>query len=405
MYLTGIGVDMASQPEERPIMAVPPVQGGLGLSVNRAWGTTPDTGQVNQRAITISEVAARAGVSTATVSRVLSGSGAVNEVMAVRVRQAADDLGYRPNAAARGLATGSHQTMAVVVPDLGNQYFYEIIKEINILAGREGQRLVVADSQGEPEIEMDLMNVLSAQTDGIILLSSRLSAADLKTLSARKTPIVLMNRIEFGVDLPVVAANNFTAMLELCAHLVALGHRRAVYLAGSPLTWQNRERWRAVQQASVIGLRATSVQADATIEAGYAACDEALATEATALICFNDLAAVGALTRLQELGLSVPDDISVTGFDDTDLSRYVRPALTTVRSPKSELGDHAWNLLMGTSGVRPTEPIMIEASFVARDSTGKAPMPGAWPNRRDTGATDSHHDGVDARRQESAPTP
>lgn len=347
-----------------------------GLSAVTISGVADNTGSMSDRAITISQVAERAGVSTATVSRVLSGSVAVNKEMAVRVRKAADELGYRPNAAARGLATGSQQTMAVLVPDLGNQYFYEIIKEINVLAGRDGQRLVVADSQGDPDREMDLVNALAAQTDGIILLSSRLTAANLKTLSTRKKPIVLMNRIEFGVDLPVVAANNFPAMLELCAHLVGLGHRRAVYLSGSPLTWQNRERWRAIEQAAVIGLQATTVQADATIEAGYSACDAALATGATALICFNDLAAVGVMTRLQELGLSVPEDISVTGFDDTDLSRYVRPALTTVRSPKSELGGHAWNLLMGVSGARPDEPVMIEASFVARDSTGKAPTPG-----------------------------
>jgi LacI family transcriptional regulator len=95
------------------------------------------------------------------------------------------------------------------------------------------------------------------------------------------------------------------------------------------------------------------------------------------MICFNDLAAVGVISRLQELGLSVPDDISVTGFDDIDLSRYVRPALTTVRSPKNALGEHAWKLLMEGAESHPDEPVMVEAVFVARDSTGEAPTPSA----------------------------
>lgn len=341
-----------------------------------SW-SVPDTDSVNNRAVTISQVAKAAGVSTATVSRVLSGSAVVNQDMADRVRTAADELGYRPNPSARGLAMGMHQTMAVIVPDLGNQYFYDIIKELNILASRDGQRLVVVDSEGDPDVEKDIVDSLSVQTDGLILVSSRLTAANLKALASRKSPVVLVNRIEFGVDLPVVAVDNFPAMLELCAHLVSLGHRRAVYLAGSPLTWQNRERWRAIAQASVIGLETSMVQADATIESGYAACDEALESGATALICFNDRCAIGAMTRLQELGKSVPEDISVTGFDDTDLSRYVRPALTTCRSPKTALGEKAWSLLTGDPGDRPNEPLMIEASFVARDSTAQAPTPGA----------------------------
>lgn len=336
-----------------------------------------DTDIVNNRAVTISQVAKAAGVSTATVSRVVSGSAVVNQEMADRVRRAAEELGYHPNPAARGLASGLHRTMAVVVPDLGNQYFYDIIKEINVLASRDGQRLVVVDSEGDPDTEMDIVTSLSTQTDGMILVSSRLTAPNLKSLVSRKSPVVLVNRVEFGVDLPVVAADNFPAMLELCAHLVSLGHRRAVYLAGSPLTWQNRERWRAITQASVIGLETTTVQADATIEAGYDACEAALETGATAFICFNDRCAIGAMTRLQELGRSVPADISVTGFDDTDLSRYVRPTLTTCRSPKTALGEKAWTLLTGDPDHRPHEPIMIQASFVARDSTAKAPTPGA----------------------------
>src|SRR6478752_947528 len=140
---------------DRQVRTMHLIEADLGVrhpGSHRFGGAWPvhDTDMVNNRAVTISQVADRAGVSTATVSRVLSGSAVVNAEMAQRVRKAADELGYRPNAAARGLATGSHQTIALVVPDLGNQYFNDVIKVINVLAHRHGQRIIVADSEGDP---------------------------------------------------------------------------------------------------------------------------------------------------------------------------------------------------------------------------------------------------------------
>jgi LacI family repressor for deo operon, udp, cdd, tsx, nupC, and nupG len=327
--------------------------------------------------VNIKDVAHEAGVSIATVSRVMSGVDTVNAEMAERVRQAARTLGYWPNGAAQGLASGQHRSVGVVLPDLSNPYFYDVIKATNVGATQDRYRMLVADSGGDPKEELSICHELLSQVDGLLVLSSRIDVDGLRTLSAQKAPIVLVNRVELGIDLPIVAVDNFTAMLELCQHLASLGHRRVVYLAGSENAWQNRERWRAIKQARILGLDAVCVPADGTIEAGYAATDQALSHDPTALIAFNDLAAVGAITRLREHGLRVPEDISVTGFDDIVLARHIEPALTTAISPKAELGEQAWAMLrVGLLGQRLPQPALLQAEVVHRNSTGPAPAPG-----------------------------
>lgn len=336
------------------------------------WGSSDGKREMKEpRRVTIKHVAAAAGVSIATVSRVMSGAATVNAGMADRVRRVADDLGYRPNRTAQGLVSGIHRSVGVVLPDLSNPYFYDIIKATNASAARDGYRMLVTDSQENPDEELNLCLGLLSQADGLLLLSPRMEIDGLRELAARGVPTVLVNRVELGVDLPLVAVDNFTAVLELCQHLASLGHRRVVYLAGSPKAWQNRDRWRAVEQARILGLDPVMVQADSTIEAGYEATDEALRHEPTAVIGFNDLAALGVIARLRELGIRVPQDISVTGFDDISLARHANPALTTVVSPKAALGEKAWFMLQaGLRGERLPQPPLISANLVCRESTG-----------------------------------
>ncbi len=325
-----------------------------------------------RRRVTIRDVADAAGVSVATVSRVMSGSLTVNPEMAERVRRATDELEYRPNGAAQGLASGMHRSVGVVLPDLSNPYFHGIIKATNVGAARDRYRMLVTEWQ-EPGEELGVCLDVLSRVDGLLVLSTRMETESLRDLAARGVPTVLVNRVELGVDLPMVAVDNFSPMLELCQHLASLGHRRVVYLAGSPSAWQNRERWKAVQQARILGLDPVKVASDATIEAGYEATDEALGHEPTALIAFNDLAALGAIARLRELGLRTPEDISVTGFDDVALARYADPALTTIVSPKAALGEQAWAMLEASlRGERLEQPPLLSATFVQRASTGPA---------------------------------
>lgn len=325
-----------------------------------------------RRRVTIRDVADAAGVSVATVSRVMSGSLTVNPEMAERVRRATDELEYRPNGAAQGLASGMHRSVGVVLPDLSNPYFHDIIKATNVGAVGDRYRMLVTEWQ-EPGEELSVCLDVLSRVDGLLVLSARMEADSLRDLASRNVPTVLVNRVELGVDLPMVAVDNFSPMLELCQHLASLGHRRVVYLAGSPSAWQNRERWKAVRQARILGLDPVMVASDGTIEAGYEATDEALGHEPTALIAFNDLAALGAIARLRELGLRTPEDISVTGFDDVAVARYVDPALTTIVSPKTALGEQAWVMIEASlRGERPEQPPLLPATFVQRASTGPA---------------------------------
>ncbi|EON34815.1 LacI family transcriptional regulator [Gordonia terrae C-6] len=326
---------------------------------------------------TIATVAEAAGVSIATVSRVMSGSSKVKQELADRVHEAADQLAYRPSRAARGLALGSLRNIGVILPDLTNAYFFDVVNEMHRGAAENGYRMLVADSNGDPDEELNTALDLLGQVDGLVLLSSRIPTAGLKQLARREAPVVLVNRIELGVDLPMVAADNFSPMMQLCSHLAQLGHTRAVYLGGSEFAWQNRERWRAVQSSAGFGLQVTHVSADGTVEGAHAAVPEALEHDPTALICFNDLSAIGAISALRDAGLSVPEDISVTGFDDIVLARHIAPALTTVTSPKVQLGRRAWDLMrvMLDTDERPESPEPLSAEVVLRASTGPARPP------------------------------
>jgi DNA-binding LacI/PurR family transcriptional regulator len=327
------------------------------------------------RKATIRTVAAAAGVSTATVSRVMSGVSTVNPEIAQRVRQVAEELSYRPSEAARGLSLGALRNIGALMPDLGNAYFHDVVKSMHDVASDAGFRLLIADHSGNPRDEYATAWDLMGHVDGLALLSSRIDLAGLRELARQSTPVVLVNRVELGVELPMVGVDSFTAMLEICAHLVELGHRRVVYISGSELAWQDRERWRGVQTSGrFLGIDATRVEADGTIESSHEAVETALAHDPTALICFNDLSAIGAISKLRELGLDVPGDISVTGFDDIVIGRHVFPTLTTASSPRDELGRQAWKLLHASLENRSSSEstTLLPATLITRQSTGVA---------------------------------
>ncbi|MEU1902310.1 LacI family DNA-binding transcriptional regulator [Nocardiopsis dassonvillei] len=337
-----------------------------------------DVTSPGQRKPTIRTVAAAAGVSTATVSRVMSGVDTVNPDLARRVLEVARELSYRPSEAARGLARGALRNIGVLMPDLGNSYFHDIVKSMHVIAARSGFRMLIADHTAEPGNEFETALDLMGHVDGLALLSSRIDLPRLRELARQGTPVVLVNRVELGIDLPMVGVDSFTAMLEVCAELARLGHRRIVYLSGSELAWQDRERWRGVETSSrLLGVDAVRVQSDGTMETSYDAVDRVLGHAPTAIVCFNDLSAVGVLSRLRELGVSVPGDVSVTGFDDLELGRHIDPRLTTVSTPRDELGRVAWNMLNdGLRGRGAEENArLLPAHPVVRDSTGPAPAP------------------------------
>ncbi|MBO3747804.1 LacI family DNA-binding transcriptional regulator [Streptosporangiaceae bacterium NEAU-GS5] len=320
--------------------------------------------------VTIRHVAHNAGVSVATVSRVFAGSNSVSEELTSRVLDAARDLGYTPHAVAQSLASGRTRVVGVLVPNLANPYFYALIKHMLHEADRDGYRLIVADSDESLAAEPALGMSLLGRSDGLVLLSPRCNAEVLTELSRQGKPITVVNRQIDELGLSSVLVDNFTAMRKLAQHTIDLGHRRLVYLQGPARSWQERERWRAMRTIRAPGVSVTPVRAGGTMEDGHAAVPRILAADCTAVLAHNDLTAIGVIAGLQERGLSVPQDMSVTGFDDIPFARFTNPALTTVHSPQEEIGRAAWRITAGMlHGDRPGARTLLTTEPVIRAST------------------------------------
>lgn len=335
--------------------------------VNLEAGGGPDR-------VTIREVAADAGVSPATVSRALGGSTTVSPELAERVRDVARRLGYSPHAVAQSLASGRSRVVGVLVPNLANPYFYALIKRMLADAGHDGYRLIVADSDEDVGAEHALWDNLLDRTDGLILCSPRSAAADLRRLVERDKPLIVLNRHVAELTVSEVVVDAYPGMRRIAAHVAELGHRHVAYLQGPQRSWQAKERWRAIRYAARHGLMVTPIRAGATMDDGYQAVEEVLRSGATAVLAYNDLAAIGVLAALSERGISVPEDISVTGFDDIPFSRFVSPPLTTVRSPQQEVGSVGWKAMAGLlQGAEPGSRTTLAALPVFRASTAPPP--------------------------------
>ncbi|MFI7698672.1 LacI family DNA-binding transcriptional regulator [Nonomuraea sp. NPDC049480] len=320
--------------------------------------------------VTISDVGAAAGVSAATVSRVLNGTAKVDPSLAARVHDAVRQLGYRPNAAAQGLARGKWGTIGVLVPDLANPYFPDVLKAVSAVARSHGRHVMVMESDEDPSVEHDLVEDLMRSCDGVLLCSPRMERSDLVVLTARAHPLVLLDRIVPGLAAPAVAADFFGGMMLICGHLAQLGHRRVAYLSGPEVSWANSERIRALEAAKAFGISVTILPCGSTSRCGYEAAAEVAGTGATALTTYNDLVALGAVTRMRELGVRVPEDLSVVGFDDIELDHVAHTSLTTVSVPRGQLGRQAAELLetLMTEG-HDGEPVYLSMELHVRDST------------------------------------
>jgi DNA-binding LacI/PurR family transcriptional regulator len=318
----------------------------------------------------IHDVAQRAGVSVATVSRSYTVPGAVREATRARVLRAAEALGYQPNRAARGLITGRTGNVGVIVPDLGNPYFQGVLEGAQARAREADYAVFVADGQESASEEESLIGAMGKQVDGILLCSSRL---DLETLAGLEPvpAVVLLNRRIGGLS--TVTVDSAGGMRQAMAHLAQLGHERCAFLAGPPRSWSNQQRLR--------GLRAAADAAGAEIvtigpvapqfEGGVEAAEQVLASGVTAVLAYNDLVAAGILSRLAALGVAVPAQLSVVGFDDIPLAAMLTPALTTVAAPTIAAGAAAVDALLSRLERPAAAPTVqtLPATLVVREST------------------------------------
>lgn len=322
------------------------------------------------RTPTLRDVAAEAGVAVSTASRALSRPGRVSEATTARVIEAAERLGYPVGGAVRLLREGMTGTVALVVPDIANPYFFGIIRGIQARLRDGGYVHVLVDSEESVDAEERALRRLRARVDGVVLAAPRLEAQRLDVWS-RSLPLVTINRQVGGA---YVLVDTPGGALQALDHLVSLGHRRIAYAGGPRSSWSDRRRRSSLRQAvrragvDVVWLGPYAPRR----EAGPAAADAALSAGVTAVIAFNDLLAFGILDRLAARRVPVPDRMSVVGCDDIFGADLVRPALTTVAVPLERAGHHAADLLLASLEGRSPDPVLLPTHLVVRESSGRA---------------------------------
>ncbi|MFI2710992.1 LacI family DNA-binding transcriptional regulator [Micromonospora sp. NPDC018662] len=339
---------------------------------------------------TIRDVARASGVHISTVSRTFSAPHLVNPETRVRVLACAEDLGYRPNRAARALITGRTHNIGLIVADIANPFFPPLIKAAEGQARHRDYHVFVADTNEDVAAEEDLVHALAKQVDGVLLCSPRMSNSLIEQVS-REVPVVVINRQVAG--LPCVMMDVGQGARSAIEHLLGLGHRRIALLGGPRGSWTAREMRRAASAAARAGGAELTVLGpnQPTETGGGALADQVRRSGVTAVLAYNDLMALGLIEGLDALGLRVPQDVSVVGVDDIALSRLTRPKLTTVATPTAAAGRTAVDMLLqldsdAPRGVRgrgasagdrrTTAQVMLQTVLVVRDSTGPVPEPG-----------------------------
>ena len=327
----------------------------------------------------LEQVARRAKVSTATVSRVLNNASVVKTATRNRVMKAIEELKYHPNLHARSLAGGKSRTLGVIVSNLENPFFFDIYKSIEGGAHARGYEVVMANTDYRAEqLVSSVRLMIGRRVAGLAAIVSEVDPKLIEELTESRIPVVFYDVGAPRKNITNIRVNYSRGIEKVVSYLHSLGHRKLGFIGHHALLGPINERMKAVLDAvgRIPSLKVrTAADAD-TLEGGRQATRALLSSgyDPTAIICVNDITAVGALHELRSRGLRIPEDVSVTGFDNVKLSEFCYPALTTVHIPRERVGQIVCETLLpaGTrNGVADPE-IVIEPEFVLRDSTGPA---------------------------------
>ncbi|NRQ38313.1 LacI family DNA-binding transcriptional regulator [Nonomuraea sp. NN258] len=310
---------------------------------------------------TIRDVARACGVHVSTVSRTFSAPHLVNAATRSKVLAAADALGYRPNRAAQALTTGRTFNLGLIVADIANPFFPPLIKAAQAQARQRDYHVFVADTDEDPRAEEELVRTLAKQVDGILLCSPRLSNRAIERL-AEDTPFVVVNRRIKGM--PAVLMDVGQGAAQALDHLIGLGHRKVALVSGPSGSWTSDEMRRAAAETPGLDLVLLGPN-QPTEEGGLAVAGDVAASGVTGVLAYNDLVALGLIEGLAGLGVTVPGEVSVIGFDDILPGRLNRPKLTTVTMPAAAAGRLAVDLLLQGEGALVT----LETALIVREST------------------------------------
>lgn len=334
--------------------------------------------------VNIKDIAKKAGVSYATVSRALNNRPEVNENTRREIQKLADEMGYKPNALARGLVTRESKTLGLIIPDITNPFFPEVARGVEEAASRLGYNVFLCNTNWDAEKERIYMEILEEKRiDGLILASVTDDGKTLEGFIRRGTPLVLINRVLKDVDVHYVIIDNIKGGYMVVEHLLELGHKRIAFIGGLPHVEATRERMQGYRLA--LASRGLPVAEELICcgafkkESGYQNTMKLLEINAvnrpTAIFAANDILALGVIQAVQESGLRVPEDIAVTGFDDIAFASYAEVSLTTIAQPKYIMGEMAAKILIEDikeGAVRERKHIVLQPRLVVRKSSGSA---------------------------------
>jgi LacI family transcriptional regulator len=330
--------------------------------------------------MSLEDVARRSGVSTATVSRVLNGVDTVKSSTRSRVMKAVTELKYHPNLHARSLAGGRSRTIGVIVSNLDNPFFLDVYRAVEEDCHSHGYEVIVANTAYRPEqLTASIRLMLGRRVAGLATIVSEMDGAIVHELTECRLPIVFYDVGTAGGNITKIRVNYRRGVERIVEYLASMGHRQLAFVGHHAVLGPIDERRRALFDTVQVACPDATIRMVAesdSLDGGRQAVREILSSgpAPTAIICVNDLMAVGALKELRERGIRVPQDVSVTGFDNIKLSEFCYPALTTVHIPRDRIGHTLFtSLAPDTKGANTLgKEFVIEPEFVVRDSTGPA---------------------------------
>ncbi len=326
---------------------------------------------------TIKDVAKLSGVSAMTVSRVVTGKGYVSEETRKKILAAMKKLEYRPNRIAQSLINQKTNFISIVVPDISNPFFAELVKGAENYARENGYNVILGDTEGLPQHEYAYINTsMGKVADGILLVAPRLPNNEIVEIN-KTIPLVIVDRFVPNRSIKQVYADNFDGAFGATEYLITRGHKRIGFISGprDVLNSKRREEGHrtALKHYHIESCDELTYQGDFRFDSGCSACDYfiGLKEPPTAIFSSNDLMAVGFIQRAREYEVHIPEDISIIGFDDISLSSFITPALTTIRHPMTEMGEEAMRLLLDSfsnkkqhSLTKKFENVLIERNSV-----------------------------------------
>lgn len=364
---TATAVDAAGQPDDLTGATTVKRGGTNRAATNRA---------ATNRAATIYDIAQLAGVNPSTVSRALSRPGRINEKTAQKIHDAAKQLNYVANPAARALPTGRTGTLGLIVADITNPMFFDVVRGAEREAAERNYTLVLAEFHESAEMELVTARRLMPSVDGLILATSRLLPDDVRMLGDEKPVVVINRQVD---DVESIVADIDPGLTEALDHLAELGHRRLAFVSGPARSWMSRHRWDRIRalcvERGIETVRVPSSRPD--MAAGREAATAVLDTGATVVLAYNDLLAIGIMLELRHRGIDVPERLSIVGFDDIFGSDFTTPALTSIRSPHLASGSYAVQTLFAKLGSTDVPTIAdLATTLIMRESTAP-PFAGA----------------------------